>query len=137
MAGARARRHAPPPGASTPPSRRGNLPGTRRRTAVARPPAPDTVPNPSPSPGVRTHQVAPGRGAAPAAGAGGGGGGTWRGRREREREGRGVRFLGFLEGQLWESFEVWWCPSWNQGWIRLLPVLWIGRYTVYPGVFCI
>jgi len=53
----------------------------------------------------------------------------------RERRGRGVRFLGFLEGQLWESFEVWWCPSWNQGWIRLLPVLWIGIGIPYTQVY--
>lgn len=85
-AGARARRHAPPRGASTPPSRRGSLPGARRRTAAARPPAPDTVPNPAPRPGVQTHQAAPGRGAAPAAGAGGGGGGSWRRRRRGKRE---------------------------------------------------
>jgi len=56
-------------------------------------------------------------------------------RGKRERQGRGVRFLGFMEGQLWESFEVWGWPSWNQGWIRLLPVLWIGRYTVYQVYF--
>lgn len=100
-AGGRAQRHAPRRGTSTPPSRRGRLPGARRRTAAACTPAPDTVPNTA-APGVHTHQ------AAPTAEAGGGGRGSWRrpteARGERER---GVSFLGFLEGQLWESFEVW------------------------------
>ena len=93
--------HAPPrPG--IPPPRRGSLPGARRRTAAARLPGPDTAPNPAPPAPypVQMQQPAPARGAAPAAGGGGGGGRPWRRRREGGGGG-GLRFLGFLEGQLW------------------------------------
>jgi hypothetical protein len=119
-AGGRAQRHAPRRGASTPPSRRGRLPGARRRTAAARTPAPDTVPDTA-APGVHTHQ------AAPAAEAGGGGRGSWRrpteARGERERE-RGERseFSWLSRGSALGIFRGLVCPSWNQGLIRL-PVL--------------
>ena len=102
--------HAPPrPG--IPPPRRGSLPGARRRTAAARLPGPDTAPNPAPPAPypVQMQQPAPARGAAPAAGGGGGGGRPWRRRREG---GGGVRFLGLLEGQLWNLWRFGSCFVW-------------------------